>query len=90
MDSYGNYQNYSQTPVQGNNNTPKKKKGTFKKILAGALIGIVFGIFAGAGFLAVSYAGDRFLGLNQKDSFIKSDKTADEEDPEEVEEKGSL
>ncbi len=90
MDSYGNYQNYSQTPVQGNNNTPKKKKGTFKKILTGALIGIVFGIFAGAGFLAVRYAGDRFLGLNQNDSFIKNNRAVDEEDLEEAEEKGAL
>lgn len=88
MDSYGNYQNYSQTPVQGSSNTPKKK-GTFRKILTGAFIGIVFGIFAGAGFLAISYAGDKLLGLNTKEKFITSDKAADEEDIEETKEKGS-
>ena len=90
MDSYGNYQNYSQTPVQGSSNTPKKKKGTFKKILTGALVGIIFGIFAGAGFLAVSYAGDRFLGSDTKEKIIKSDNTADEADIEDTEKKVSL
>ena len=72
MDSYGNYSNYSQTPVQGSPNTPKKKKGTFKKILTGAFIGIVFGLFAGAGFLAVNYAGDKLLGFDSKSKITKS------------------
>ena len=89
MDSYGNYQNYSQTPVQGSSNTPKKKKGTFKKILTGALVGIVFGIFAGGGFLAFNYFGNRFLGINTNEKIITSDKAADEEEIEETGKKGS-
>ncbi len=37
---------------------PRKKGGIMKKVLAGALIGVVFGVFAGGGFLAVSAAGN--------------------------------
>ncbi|MCR4788508.1 MAG: trypsin-like peptidase domain-containing protein [Lachnospiraceae bacterium] len=85
MDSYNSYQTYSQSPVPGNDNTPKKekkKKGTFKKLLTGALIGLLFGIFAGCGFIAASYAGDRLFGLGLSDAFTQKAQIKEEADAE--------
>lgn len=55
MDSYNNYQSYYQQ--QNNTPTPPKKNkgGTFKKIMIGVVTGLLFGVFAGLGFQAVSY-----------------------------------
>ncbi len=54
MDNQNDYrQYYNQMPPKA-----PKKPGTMKKILIGALVGIVFGAFAGAGFMAVTAAGN--------------------------------
>ena len=55
--SYYQQQNQS-TPTQGSSATPngnkKKKTGAFKKIVIGATTGLLFGVFAGLGFQAVT------------------------------------
>lgn len=65
LNGYTNY--YQSTEYRqgqgGTNKSPKKKSGAGKKIFIGALVGIVFGIFAGLGFQAVSAAGS-FLKSN--------------------------
>ena len=54
--NYSSY--YSQNSSQQAPKPPKKKKGgTFKKIMTGALIGIIFGVFAGVGFIGIQHAG---------------------------------
>ncbi|MBP5609034.1 MAG: trypsin-like peptidase domain-containing protein [Lachnospiraceae bacterium] len=62
--SYGVYGNQYQTGTVDNGRTVKKKKmSPFGKICLGAVIGLVFGIFAGVGMFAVSQ-GAGYLGLD--------------------------
>jgi len=53
--SYSSYYGQNQQPAS---KPPKKNNSTFKKVMTGALCGIVFGIFTGVGFVAVSHFTD--------------------------------
>ena len=95
------YENYYGSPQDnlGNNggtgsdlngNKPSKKKkeksGTGKKVFAGALIGLFFGLFAGLGFAAVNIAGSHLF--NSESTTVASsskskDKTEDDSDSKE-------
>ena len=46
----------------------KKKKGTFRKFVVSMGLGITFGVFAGAGFQAVSYGADRLFPAQNGES----------------------
>lgn len=48
--------------VQGPGKKEKKKKGGFRKVLFSMSLGLVFGLFAGAGFYAVQLGVDRITG----------------------------
>lgn len=58
----GDYTNYYQQS-EPNNKKPKRKKGTGKKILAGAAIGLAFGVFSAVGFIGANYATKAINGF---------------------------
>lgn len=63
MDTNNNYNAYNPYPSPAPKKS-KKKRGVGKKILAGAAIGLAFGVFSAAGFMGVNYASkalDRFI-----------------------------
>lgn len=81
MDMNNNYNSYYQQPVP--TKAPKKKNGTAKKLLVGALVGLMFGIFAGLGFWAVNYTTNLVIGNGQPKGRIE-DRLAKNEAGEDV------
>ena len=67
MDTNSNYSSYYQQPAP-NQESPKtpKKGGTIKKLLLGASIGLLFGIFAGLGFQAINFTTEIIRGDRSK------------------------
>lgn len=57
-----NYNSYYQQPGSDQNKAPKKGNGIFKKLIIGALVGLMFGIFGGLGFWAVNYSTNLLVG----------------------------
>ena len=51
----------------------KKKKGAFRKILLSMSLGLVFGLFAGAGFYVVHMGVDRIAGEKAEEVSTESD-----------------
>lgn len=91
MDTNSNYSSYYQQPAP-NQESPKtpKKGGTIKKLLLGASIGLLFGIFAGLGFQAINFTteiirGDRSKAESRqerakdKDMSFEDDELSDDE-----------
>lgn len=91
MDTNSNYSSYYQQPAP-NQESPKtpKKGGTIKKLLLGASIGLLFGIFAGLGFQAINFTteiirGDRSKAesrqerVKDKDMSFEDDELPDDE-----------
>lgn len=68
--------------MESNNN----KKGSFKKVLVGALVGLIFGLFAALGFIGVNIASNLITGqeisLFAKEDSDKNAKEAKADDDE--------
>ncbi len=71
----------SQPQPQPQASVKTKKSSTFKKVLVGGLVGIVFGVFAGTGFFAISLAGnavkDKIPGLGDDKPAVTQQTTVD-------------
>lgn len=65
------------------------KKGSFKKIVVGALIGLMFGIFAALGFVAVNMATKVIGGDVQKGTLFAQNDEADVQEDETKDEANS-
>lgn len=77
---YSNYEtgNYYTNSAYGtqqptNNQTPKKKKGSFRKVLFSAGLGLLFGAFAGVGFYGMKLGSEYLVETNTQEVQIPED-----------------
>lgn len=67
--NYASYQTYGSAYNPGNsagNGNGNEKKGAFRKILLSMCLGLIFGLFAGAGFYAVQLGTDKLAPEKQE------------------------
>lgn len=72
-DYYGTSYYGTTQPTGNNNSNEKKKKGTFKKIVFSAGLGLLFGAFAGFGFYGMKIGSEYFLETNTQEVQLSQD-----------------
>ncbi len=82
--STGNTYYYSNIPQQEPPKKEKKSGGGFKKIILGICCGLLFGIFAGIGFVAITTASEMLIQDKKAETSVIVEQEAEESKAEET------